>query len=153
MAYTSLARESFYNNSHTPSAGSFSKKNCILHRKCFRYLHKTNTIVITILSAKHAKLNFSSTIIGRVNLFSCVIYSLADLAEEKIIWPNKQISRILVLEMKYGSFNGEEDGEHTSSGFLEISKISASQDTIFFGTEPFDRSFILLLSRVGRHLF
>ncbi len=45
-----------------------------------RYLHKTNTIMVTILSAiKQAKFHLSSIIITEVSLLGYVIYSSTDL--------------------------------------------------------------------------
>ena len=52
--------------------------------------------------------------------------------EEKITYPNKLTLSILMLrEMEYGLFDGGEDDEHSGIGFVEISKILATQDTFF----------------------
>ena len=52
-----------------------SKDKCIMWCWYLRYLHKTNTIVFTIISAiKEAKLHVSSKNISRVSLFGYVIY-------------------------------------------------------------------------------
>ncbi len=40
--------------------------------------------------------------------------------------------------MKFGLFDGGEDGEHNGVGFKEISRISAMQDAFFFGATSFD---------------
>ncbi len=45
--------------------------------------------------------------------------------------------------MKSGSLAGRED-EHNGAGFVEISKIAAQQDTIFFGIEQFDRIYCII---------
>ena len=40
--------------------------------------------------------------------------------------------------MKFGSAGGREDAEHNGVGFVEISRIFTTWDTLFFRTEPFD---------------
>ena len=45
-----------------------------------------------------------------------------------------------VIEMKCGSLDGAEDGEHSGIYFVGISKIFAVQDAFFFKLEPFDRT-------------
>ena len=55
-----------------------SKENCILYRKYFMCLHKTDTWVFTIPSAtRQAKFHLSSTNIAWISLSAYVIYSLA----------------------------------------------------------------------------
>ena len=41
--------------------------------------------------------------------------------------------------MELGSFDDAEDGEDSDGSFVEISREYATQTTIFFQTEPFDR--------------
>ena len=41
--------------------------------------------------------------------------------------------------MDFGSLGGEERGEYTGVGFVEMSEIFVIQDTIFFRTDPHDR--------------
>ena len=56
-----------------------SKDKFILHRKYFRYFHKTNSIVFTTTSAiKRAKFHLSSIIITYVRLFGYAFYSSVD---------------------------------------------------------------------------
>ena len=56
-----------------------SKTKCVLCSKYFRYLHKTNTIVFTIiLTIRWATFHLSSTIPTLASLFACVIYSSSD---------------------------------------------------------------------------
>ena len=60
----------------TRSNSTLVSKKSVLHRKYVRYLLKTNTIVIVILSAVDlATFHLSSTIITYVYLFGYVIYS------------------------------------------------------------------------------
>ena len=40
--------------------------------------------------------------------------------------------------MEFGSLADKDDGEYSSACFVELSKIFATPDTIFFGTESFD---------------
>ena len=40
--------------------------------------------------------------------------------------------------MEFGSLHGVPNDEHNGVGFVEISKILAIQDIIFFGTQQFD---------------
>ena len=40
--------------------------------------------------------------------------------------------------MEFSLSGGGEDGEYNGVDFVEISDISATQDTCFFGTEQFD---------------
>ena len=42
-------------------------------------------------------------------------------------------------EIKVSSLDREEDDEHNSAGFVEISKIFAMQATFILGTGPLDR--------------
>ena len=41
--------------------------------------------------------------------------------------------------MKFGSFDGREDGEHDFVGLVDISNILATQGDFFFGMIPLDR--------------
>ena len=38
-------------------------------------------------------------------------------------------------EVRLGSFDVEQDGEHTGVGFAQISRIFATQGALFFGTD------------------
>ena len=42
-------------------------------------------------------------------------------------------------EMEFGLLRGGADSEHTSVGFVDISKTYVMQDAIFFGMESFDK--------------
>ena len=42
-------------------------------------------------------------------------------------------------EMGFASLGGGETGEHDGVGFVKIYKISATQNTFYLGTEPFNR--------------
>ena len=78
----------------------------VLFWQHFRYLHKADTIVFTIVSTiKQAKFDLSRTIITEIILFGCVIYSLAYAhcyqsasAEEEIMLVNKLALPIMVRE-------------------------------------------------------
>ena len=39
--------------------------------------------------------------------------------------------------MKFGSFDGEEDGEYGGFGFVEVSEILPMQHAFVFGADPF----------------
>ena len=53
-----------------------SEEKCVLHRNFVRYLHNSNTAVITTFSViKQTKFSLSSTSIGRVGLVAYVIYN------------------------------------------------------------------------------
>ena len=41
--------------------------------------------------------------------------------------------------MKFGLLDGGADNDYNGDSFVEISKRFAMQDTLVFGTEPFDR--------------
>ncbi len=47
--------------------------------------------------------------------------------------------------MKFGLSDGRQDDVHTGIGFVEISKILAMQDAIFFEPEPFDKVYNAVL--------
>ena len=65
------------------------KKKIISYCEYFRYLHETNAVVFTILSAiKQAKFHFSVTIIDRISLFVHVIYS-SSLPHSSSAWQRK----------------------------------------------------------------
>ena len=40
--------------------------------------------------------------------------------------------------MEFCSIDGDEDGEHSDAEFMETYERFATQDVLFFGTEPFD---------------
>ena len=40
--------------------------------------------------------------------------------------------------MKFGAFDGINDGEHSGVGLTEISRTFAVQDELSFGSEPFE---------------
>ena len=42
-------------------------------------------------------------------------------------------------KIEFGSFGGEKERKHTGVGFVEISKIFATQGTLFFGMMSFER--------------
>ena len=55
----------------------------------------------------------------------------------QITCTNRLSLLIIVLEMEFGLFDVGDDGEHSSSGLAEISKIFARQDEFFDGAVPF----------------
>ena len=117
----------------------------IRHHKCCKYLHKTNSTVLT--TVKRTKFHLTLTITGEINLFVHVICSSASLpAAVQAGWRTnniaiqvnplvcKLISGIMVLE--FGSFDG---GKMVSNGvgFAEISSILfVLQAIVFFEMEP-----------------
>ena len=42
--------------------------------------------------------------------------------------------------MEFSLLDGRDDGKHSGVGFVKIPHIYTTQDTLFFGTGPFDRS-------------
>ena len=60
-------------------------------------------------------------------------------SEESITRTNKIILSIMMLETKFGSFYSGDDGELTSVGLVEISKIFAAPDNFFHNVASFDR--------------
>ena len=123
------------------------KENCILHRRYFRYLHETDTIVFTITSAiKRAKLYRSSTITGRVSSFGYVIYSSAEAhcwvcisCRINNIIKSVNFSDNVTRKMKFSSVDGGDDAGYKALGYVKISRMLATQVTILFGTERFYR--------------
>ena len=83
------------------------KETIVLHYIYFRYLHKLNVIVFTMLSAiKLVKFSLCSPIIDRVICFDCAVYFEDDeyckqcaSAVEYIISPSWLIAVIMVLEI------------------------------------------------------
>ena len=50
--------------------------------------------------------------------------------------------------MEFSSPGGREDKEHRGVGFVETSKIFATQDTFVFGTEPFEFMHLKILLEI-----
>ena len=46
---------------------------------------------------------------------------------------------MLHTEMKFGLLDGGKDADHNGVGCMEISKIFATHDALFFGTKPFPK--------------
>ena len=106
---------------------SLQSKMSPIHRKYWGYVHKTNTVVFTILPVNKRPIScVSSRIIGKVSLFGYVVYSqIANLSSNG------------GKEIEYGLVNGRLNDKYNSVGFVEISVCDAL--LIFLWNDTFDR--------------
>ena len=129
-------------------------------RKYFGYCHEANTNVFTILFAiKWAKCHSSSTIIERVILIGYAMYCSADVhCQQYDSWGKHGIAKQAnsanngARETVSSSLDGGENDEQNGINFVEIRKISFTQDAIFFRTGPFYRGYeiVQILSAKNR---
>ena len=61
---------------------------------------------------------------------------------------NLKISNDGAIETKSGSFDGGDDGEYIGVAFVEISKLFAKQDAVFFGKKQLLVEFSTTVFRV-----
>ena len=111
----------------------FQANSC--HIKYFRYLHKTNIIVLIILSAaKQPIFDLSSTMITGYLIWICYSYLsssvlLAVQVSWRILGVQKEVNSANngENEVKFGSSYSRGDVEYTDGGIVEILKIFVAQ--------------------------
>ena len=111
----------------------------VLHCQYLRYVHKTNTIVLSLPSNEPNSSTFLAPL-STYLLFGYAIYSWAD-----INWRNNSIAEEAnfinneTRENEFGSSDSADYGEYNGIGSVEISTIFVTQVSFSFGKISYDR--------------